>query len=143
MKDFDAARRERGDTEAPLDFRLGGEEFHPITYYPAGAYLRLIVDGVTIVRYPDFMRDVLPEAEYERFEKVIERKDDPIDVTDVKDVVEWLMGEYAARPTKPPTSSDGGRPNDGDSSKPDTTPSAPGDSSTSPPDESSGSRSPS
>jgi hypothetical protein len=143
MKDFDAARRERGEKEAPLDFRLGGEEFHPIAYYPAGKYLSIVVGGVTVVRYRDFMGDVLPDEEYEIFEKVIERKIDPIDVADVKDVVDWLMAEYAARPTKPLTSSDGGRPSDGDSSKPDTTPTGPDVSSISPSGESSASLSPS
>ncbi|QOR55354.1 MAG: hypothetical protein SHS37scaffold145_5 [Phage 71_18] len=58
-----------------------------------------------------FMRDVLIDADVPRFEELIHSKSAQVDVEVLGDITNWLMEEYAGRPTLPSSaSSNGGTP---------------------------------
>jgi hypothetical protein len=109
--DFDVARRE--EVDKPIRFRLGGELFTALPLMPAGDYLRSYGQEVPLLSY---MQTCLPDDEWERFDKVVSRKVDPIDTVHVLRVVRKLEAMYSARPTRRPTGSPAGPDATGDAS---------------------------
>ena len=115
MKDFDAARRERSDE--PIQFTLGGETWTCASLYPAGRYFEVMPDDGRTPLMP-FLAGCMTEDEFERFNERTKSVNDPIDTADVVELVTWLIGEYAARPTKRSNPSSAGPLNGGVTSKP-------------------------
>jgi len=121
FEDFDAARRER-DLE-PVAFQLGGERFECVPVMPAQVMFDFLAGGSsTVERFQTavaFIVGVLVEPDgEERFRKVLDTRDDPIDYDTLSALVAWLVSTYTGRPTTRPSASPSGLSDTGRSSKP-------------------------
>jgi hypothetical protein len=119
-QDFDAARRERIRRRTPIEFTLGGETFSVLPVIPVGIGFDLVdapdfaVDGVGASRaFANFIEQCLPDADVDRFRKVLRSKAEPVDPDALLELMEWLTAEYTARPTGPSNGSSAGRNTDG------------------------------
>lgn len=113
--DFDAARRERIASRNPVEFTLGGVTFR---CRPAIAFENLLLayedetrrsDSELYRMMCDFVARCLPDDQVERWRAVLVDDDEPVEEDDVKAVVKFLVGRYAARPTSPSNGSSVGR----------------------------------
>jgi hypothetical protein len=103
------------DESEPLSFDLGGEEFLCYAEVQGKTILdimRIAAEGdedtrgvLMAVSVLDFFKKVMPPAEYERFEKLMEdpKRIVPMDV--LSEIMSWLIEEYTDRPTKPSSDS--------------------------------------
>lgn len=130
-RDFDAARAERLRERDPIRFTLGGETFTCVPAVPIGASFDLAdapepdrVTDLSVSRsLAAFIENTLVDGDVDRFRAALRSKAEPVNGADLYEVVTWLAGEYAARPTSPSTGSSGGRATTGEtsSSEPDAT----------------------
>lgn len=126
-RDFDAVirEREREQDRRPIRFKLGGEELETLAVVPGGFAIDLVASGQDAVAYRRFLRGVLRDddghetddgfvpSSLERFDMLMYGRENPIDGGIVRDIVEWLAGEYAGRPTERSSASADGPHTDG------------------------------
>lgn len=99
----------------PLTFDVGGEEF---TCYPEVQgktildIMRNAAEGdedtrgvMMAVSVLDFFKKVMPESEYERFEKLMEDPKRIVSMDTLSEIMSWLIEEYTDRPTQPSSDS--------------------------------------
>jgi len=60
-----------------------------------------------------FFADCMEASEYERFRAYINQDDLIIEMSELGDIASWLVEQYAARPTEPPSGSQDGPPTTG------------------------------
>lgn len=120
MKDFDPDRQARQQDEETRTFKLGGETFvlrAAIRPDVLAGYDDLDDDTTTAetLRILDDLILSLIEKDgggakaQDRYLALRKREDDPIELTDILDVVNWCVEVYTARPTGKPSDSVTGR----------------------------------
>ena len=106
FKDFGAGAA--GQTE-PVTFKLHGEEFTCQANVPGKVLLDLVekaaqdetgASGAVMVN--TFFKAVLLPESYERFDILAKNPDKIVTVETLGQIVEWLMEQYAERPTERP-----------------------------------------
>lgn len=117
-----------------LNFTIDGEEFEAATMLPGDIYAEFIAasstDTETYQEQHDSLKRalslVLLDESWERFDKRLRDKTNPIDDEQAAEVVIWLMEEYGMRPTQPsqPSSDGPASPESGTSSTENTQPEA-------------------
>lgn len=109
VKDFDVGRRERLARRDPITFVLGGETFTLVPAIPIGVTLDLadapepapetLDESVAaIVR---FLKRAMRVEDVERFQALLDRREDPIDALTLIDLAAWVAFTYAAGSTPP------------------------------------------
>jgi len=58
----------------------------------------------------DVLKEVLQPESFEQFRKRMADRDNPIDMPQANDVIEWAFSEYGLRPTQPSNGSPNGQP---------------------------------
>jgi hypothetical protein len=103
------------DDAEPLTFSIDGEEF---TAYPpsAGQMAMLIAAQAdsrdaseSIAAIIDFLDGILDEDAQAMYRRRLLDREDPFDFDTVNDIVEGLVEEWSARPTKSPSASSSSR----------------------------------
>lgn len=120
-REFEAAHRNDDD---PITFSVDGEKFTcvPVLSWTALAGLVKTASekdpaGMALQIGP-FFDSVLVDEDVERFQKILGRKTNAVDIGLLTNIIQWLTEVYTGRPTSPPSDSDGGRLTDGEPSKP-------------------------
>lgn len=112
MKDFDTARAERLNRERV--FRIGGRDF---TYRASVAPESLLAwdqreekDGQEFLDVIDETVIAFLEPGQEEAWSQVRAADveNPLNISDIVDVIQWLFGEQSGRPTGPPSESTNG-----------------------------------
>jgi len=89
-----------------VTFELDGEEFTAVPAIPGAKLLDFIADadsddgGRASQALIDFMESVIVPDDRERFSALIRDEDRVIEIELLAEICEWLVGEYAARPTE-------------------------------------------
>ena len=124
MKSFTTSAREREsalDGAEPLPFELDGVEMtlHP----PTAGQLAVILNAQSsgsptqqIGAVIDFCNAILDDQGARHFRQRLLDGDDPFDVEDVQDIIEWAMDEWSARPTQSSSDSSSSQESTGRSS---------------------------
>lgn len=107
MREFTTAAREHAaaaiDGAGPLQFTLDGEEF--VINPPTPGQVAIIMaeqsgdTGRQIASVIDFLDAILDEAGKRRFRDRLLDRDDPFDLEQVQEIIEWAMDEWSSRPT--------------------------------------------
>lgn len=117
IRDFDASRRERQAHADPIIFRLRGHEFHCADALPWTAYERTLeiaeiapdikhTGRVTSAKHPiarmsmkvgPFLRACVVDDDQELLEAVLASRVDPVDLEELTDIVNWLLGVYTGK----------------------------------------------
>lgn len=93
--------------EDPIQFALGDQTFTCLDEAPAVAIHALGMRSAVASTFA-FIRGVLVPEDEDRFDRYVARKDIIVGEEVLGDVLRYLSGEYAARPTRRSTSSLGG-----------------------------------
>lgn len=117
MKNFDEAREERERRDR--SFQIGGQEF---TYRPAvspeailrwsqmtGGEMPDLTEQEAISILDDTVGAFLEPGQEKKW-KAVRDPDlkNPLNISDLRDLIAWLFEEQAGRPTSPPSGSSGG-----------------------------------
>ena len=103
----------------PVTFELDGEKFTALPAIPGAKLLDFIRDadsgdgGRAAQALVDFLQDVIVEEDRDRFAELIRDERRPIEIALIAEICEWLVGEYAVRPTEAPKPSPAGRSRSG------------------------------
>jgi len=95
--------------QTPVTFELDGEDFEARAAIPGAKLLDFIADadsddgGRASQALIDFMESVIIKDHQERFRALIRDEDRPIEIELLAEICEWLVGEYASRPTESPS----------------------------------------
>jgi hypothetical protein len=92
FKDFDAVVREVEDR--PVGFRVGGEDFTANLNTNAGAMLKWMRSGSRIESIPTMLIALMSEAQYERMEDVLIKKNIPYET--LEEVILWLAEQMGS-----------------------------------------------
>jgi hypothetical protein len=94
------------DSGAPVEFKIDGETFYASTEQPAG----LLFDVASATKSKDlesqinmlgsFLEMMLVPESYERLKARMRDKTRPVTFKQVVRIMEWLMEQYAGRPTQ-------------------------------------------
>ena len=116
-KAFKTAAKREVDSEIfedaePLAITIDDDEFTLLP--PTGAQMALIIATMNeedsrsqIAGVVDFIDAVMEDADRHRFRKRLFKRNDPLDLEVVQDVISYCVGEWSGRPTE---SSDGSTP---------------------------------
>lgn len=108
-----------------LEFTVQPENGMEVTFkcvptMPAGVLIELgeQPDDTSnpLARVANFFRSVLIDSDVARFNELLTSKTYQVPFETLTDVMEWLIEEYTARPTMPPSSSEAGRSTTGNGS---------------------------
>lgn len=109
----------------PLQFKVDGDVFYAAPIAPAGALQDMAALGQLgkegkvvemMAKLDTFLYMVILPESVERFKERLRSPTEPITQTQVTKIVQWLMQEYAGRPTEPASSSQTGQVATGTSS---------------------------
>lgn len=95
--------------QTPVTFELDGETFEAKAAIPGAKLLDFIADadsddgGRASQALIDFMESCIVKNDRERFVALIRDEERIIEIETLAEICEWLVGEYAARPTESPT----------------------------------------
>lgn len=95
----------------PVSFDIDGEQFTCVPQIPGAVLLDFIGDadsddgGRAAEALIGFLENVVIQEERERFIGYIRSPETLIEIELLADICEYLVGEYAQRPTQPPTAS--------------------------------------
>lgn len=97
----------------PPTFSVVGREFKCLPDPPAGVMTDLVIsaDGTPSTQTAGligFIKGCLPDSEAEAFDLLIYDKDTVVPIETLMQIAEWLVEQYAQRPTTPPSSSPSG-----------------------------------
>jgi hypothetical protein len=134
MKNFDEQRSERlSRAEDERTFVIGGEPFlvraavRPEATEPWEDIEPGLSHGETLANCDQTILNLIEPAgdAHERWRNLRAREDDPVTLQDMLELIPWMIGTAAGRPTEPPESSSDGRGSTGTtltaaSSSPDT-----------------------
>lgn len=93
----------------PISFELNGEVFQCRPEVPGTLLLEYAAmagqnDGAVAAKVIlDFFQAVMEDEEHARFRKFTDSVDTVVDVATLGDILGWLVEQYSARPTKPPS----------------------------------------
>jgi len=111
MKDFSKIRK-------PIEFKIDDDRFTCVRAIPAEVFVVFLAEVQSVdenaesKRFFDlnvsFFHEILDEPSFKTFRSRLGDRANPIEMDQVNDITEWLMGEYGMRPTPAsPSSSDG------------------------------------
>lgn len=131
-KDYDAARRERaaqtGEDETsgdrrlkPFTFTLRGDEYKVVGPVPGAVLMELAASegqagGAGVRALYAFLDAALDEESVHRFVAALKRRENPIELPDVLEIVRDIVAEMNGRPTTRPSGSPDGSSSTGQSS---------------------------
>lgn len=101
----------------PPTFEVAGETFTCVPELPAGAWRALGGYTFSATSAHAFIEGVLEDEDVPRWQAVCASKERIVTNTVVADIVGWLQGEYANRPTGPLSPSADGRATSGPGSQ--------------------------
>lgn len=119
-KEFTTAKAE--STEDPITFSIDGETYHCVPK-PSWQAIEMISYAKTaeidkaVIKLGEFYRALIVEEDLESFEKILGRKQNPVDLELLVDITTYLVEAYTGRPTRPPSGSPAGRNGTGDGLK--------------------------
>ena len=124
MKNFDEARRNRQASRDDRTFQLGGETFvlrtgiRPDVLAPYDDLGPNTTTVDTLKILDQLLLDLVEPDENaaERYHAIRANEQDPVEMSDLLDVIEWATEVYTARPTGKPSVSEPGQPPTGMSS---------------------------
>lgn len=105
--------------QTPVTFELDGEKFTAVPAIPGAKLLDFIADadsddgGRASQALVDFMQGVIIEQDRDRFAALIRDEERVVEIETLAEICEWLVGEYAARPTESPKPPAAGRSRSG------------------------------
>lgn len=105
--------------KTPVTFELDGEEFTAVPQVPGARLLDFIADadsgdgGRAAQALVDFLTGVIVEEDRERFVSLIHDPDKVVEIDTLAEICEWMVGEYAKRPTELSSPSSAGRSRSG------------------------------
>jgi hypothetical protein len=112
VKDFSRARKQ-------LKFRIDTDEFEAAKALPGKTLARFAarfndIENVALDKQLDAFTDalsmvLLPESDA-RFQKRLDDLENPIELDQASDVIQWLLEQYGLRPTEPSSDSSSGLP---------------------------------
>lgn len=123
MKEFTTAARRTAPTAIegaePITFSVDGIEY--MAYPPSPGQLALLISAQAKNREPeesiaaiiDFLDGILDENAQADFRRRLLDRDDPFDFDNVETIMEGLIEEWSARPTKSPSASSSSPANGG------------------------------
>jgi hypothetical protein len=105
----DAVPESAFEDAEPIEFDIDGEPF--IAYPPTGGQLALVMASAgkhsktvdRVVATIDFLDSLLDEEGQERIRERLMDRNDPFDLEQVEDILDYLVKEWSARPTKQPS----------------------------------------
>jgi hypothetical protein len=112
MHDFDRDREQRHS--ADRQFKIGGEVFtrRPAVRPEAMTAYEDLTPGASASEAVEVIDNLilafLEPSDHERYRALREREEDPLNVTDLNDLVRWLIIETTRRPTQQPSPSTAG-----------------------------------
>lgn len=127
MKEFTtAAEQSDQDAEQPLEFAIDGQVLR--AYKPTEGQLAITMSALgrhtdemtKTAGVIDFFVQILDEESYNYVVNRLLSREDPLGLQEIEDVLEWLVEEWTARPTQPPSGSTRSRSSGGPKSKPST-----------------------
>lgn len=119
MREFKTAARKAAptifDDAEPIEFTIDGETF--TAYPPSSGQMALLVAAQadsrdvseSMAAIIDFLDGILDEDAQAMYRRRLLDRDDPFDFDTVNDIVEGLIEEWSARPTKSPSASSSSR----------------------------------
>jgi hypothetical protein len=128
FQDFDGARRERLRALEPIRFRLGGRDFSCVikptladSFELAAAPEPWIFDGTprtaAVAAITRFIEALLANnRQRKQFQKLLSRRDDPIDAESIIELGGWLAEQFTNRPLDRSNVSSDGPPTSGETS---------------------------
>ncbi len=123
MKDFDAARKEREQRDR--GFLIGGEKFvrraglrpeEILLWNEATSGEKAPTEKQWIEVYDETILAMLEPGQDEKWEAVRANTESPLTVSDLLELIKWLLSEMTGRPTGPPSDSSAGRDSTGTTS---------------------------
>lgn len=105
-RDFSSKRKKQSE---PVTFTVEGQDFTAAKSIPGAVLLDFVADadsndgGRAAGALVQFIENVIVEDDRERFQKLIRDPDIDVDIELLAEICEWLVSEYAARPTDSPT----------------------------------------
>jgi hypothetical protein len=112
VKDFSRARKR-------LNFRIDDDLFEAATALPGKTLTRFAsrfndIENATVDKQLDAFVEalsmvLLPESDA-RFQKRLDDLENPIELDQASDVIQWLLEQYGLRPTEPSSDSSSGLP---------------------------------
>ena len=128
MKEFTTALRdaEQG-TEEPVEFKLDDQVVK--AYRPTDGQIAILMasigrhttESTKIAGVIDFFVATLDDESYNYVVNRLLSRDDPLELEQVQEVIEWMIEEWSGRPIKKPSASTRSQQNGGQKSKPRTT----------------------
>lgn len=124
MKEFiTAAEQSDADEEQPLEFSIDGQVLR--AFRPTEGQIAMTM--VTLGRHTseqkkiagiiDFFVEILDEDSYQYVVDRLLSRTDPIGLTQVSEILSWMVEEWTGRPTQPPSVSTRSRQTGGQRSK--------------------------
>jgi hypothetical protein len=109
MKEFTTAVAEvTEDQEAPMVFKIDGQELR--AYKPTEGQLAMLMaqlgrhtsETTKVAGIIDFFTSVMDEKSHQYVVTRLLSRDDPMELKQVEEVMEWMVEEWSGRPTKSP-----------------------------------------
>jgi hypothetical protein len=106
----------------PLSFSLVGQNFNVVPAVQGHVLLNFVAnasgnDGAAAAKaLDDFFAKIMEPQEFTRFKEHLDNPRVIIDMEKLGEIAGWLIEEYSARPTQPPSSSADGESTTGTSS---------------------------
>lgn len=126
IKEFHTAAKEAaGKIEDPLEFAIDGKTLR--AYRPTEGQMAMLMmslgrhttESTKIAGAIDFFVSIMDQESYNYLADRLLSRDDPIDLEEVTEVVQWIIEEWAGRPTPRPSVSMPSPNSDGQNLTPD------------------------
>lgn len=128
MKEFTTALRAvEDDPEAPMEFKLDGQVVK--AYRPTDGQIAVLMaslgrhtaQSTKVAGVVDFFVATLDDDSYDYVVNRLLSREDPLDLNQVQEVIEWLIEEWSGRPIQKSSGSTRSRATGGQRSRPRTT----------------------
>jgi len=125
IKEFTTAAKEAaGQAEDPVEFSLDGQVLH--AYRPTEGQLALLMmalgrhttETTKIAGAVDFFVSICDQPSYTYLADRLQSRENPIALEEIAEVVQWIIEEWAGRPTPSPSGSTPSHRRDGLNSTP-------------------------
>jgi hypothetical protein len=123
IKEFNtAAKGAAGQTEDPLEFSIDGKTLR--AYRPTEGQMAMLMaalgrhttEATKVAGAIDFFVAIMDQESYNYLADRLMSRDDPIEIEEVSDIVQWIIEEWAGRPMLSPSASTPSPNSDGQNS---------------------------